>query len=341
VKFSRRHYGRLITQYLMLEPTRQILKNDIANRVNSACRYIIGLPNYRNVQIPCSPVQVLTLVDPCGYLPIHYAIASHNQYLFNLLVEIFSTFPAPLPYFNAADKAGNTPLHWAMIRMNYQAGVVLVRHGADVSRMNSQGRTPLHLVVSSCGSNSQSDLSAHRKMIKFLIAVGAKVDCFDMNNVTPLHIASELGDSFIIDILILEGGAFVNVVDDVGETPLFYALRGQHGDAVKKLVAYQASLSVKNDEGESPLEYCISNRDDHMVECLRRLSDFSVSPCNPNTGMSISGISLSGMSISDSSISTSSETSSMDLDLSRSQEIKKDIGEVTNNLKAISFQTRV
>jgi len=306
-------------------PTRETLQHEILNKINTACKYILSLPNYQNVNRPETPIQILTLVDPCGYLPIHFAIASHNEFLFNILVEIFATFPAPLYYFNSPDRVGNTPLHWSILRMNYQAAVVLVQYGADISRMNDNGRTPLHLVVSHCTKDSsQSDLCSHRKMVKFLITVGARVDAQDNNFITPLHIAAELGDVALVESLIVEGGAFVNVIDDVGETPLFFALRGQHVNVVKKLVEFKANLIVRNDQGETPLDFCVSIQASSMVELLNHFLNESM-PCvyNSPSGMSISGISLSGMSISGSLSHTDSscEVSSMDIDLSKSQEM--------------------
>jgi len=317
--------------------------NEVVSKINSACKYVLCLPNYKNVQRPERPIQILTLVDPCGYLPIHFAIASHNEYLFNLLIEIFNTFPSPLFYFNSPDRVGNTPLHWAIMMMNYQAAVVLVQNGADISRMNSSGKTPLHLVVSACfSSNSQTDLASHRRMVKFLISVGARVDCYDINNVTPLHLASEIGDASLVETLIQDGGAFVNVTDDVGETPIFYALRGHHSDVVKKLVDCKANLFTRNEEGETPLEFCLSNRDTVMVDLLNQYTEIPSYCLNsPNSKMNISGISLSGMSISDSfnSLSHSNEASSMDIDLSKSQELMKDpdVAANTNNLQRLAI----
>jgi len=329
-------------------PTRQMLQNEIVNKINTACKYILSLPNYRNVELPERPIHTLTLVDPCGYLPIHFAIASHNEFLFNLLVEIFTTFPTPLYYFNSPDRVGNTPLHWAILRMNYQAAVVLVQYGADISRMNDNGRTPLHLVVSQCTKDaSQSDLCSHRKMIKFLIAVGASIDVYDTNSITPLHIAAEIGDTIVVESLIIDGGAFVNVIDDVGETPLFYALRGRHSDVVKKLIECKANPIVKNDDGETPLDFCLAIQASDMVELLNHIlnetTTFYIN--SPSSVMSISGISLSGMSISDSnSLShtseSSGEVSSMDIDLSRSQEMhtkSHDGNDVTDNLRRLAL----
>jgi len=320
------------------QPAREMQK-EIVNKIDIACRYILSLPNYKNVDRPVRPIHILTLVDPCGYLPIHFAIASYNELLFNLLVEIFNSFPTPLYYFNSPDRVGNTPLHWAILRMNYQAAVILVQCGADISRMNDNGRTPLHLVVSQCTNDlAQQDLSSHRKMINFLITVGAVVDAYDTNSVTPLHLAAELGDVVAVESLLVEGGAFVNVIDDVGETPLFYALRGRHAEVVKKLIELKANLNVRNGEGETPFEFCRSIHDSAMVELLTGFLLQESLPFvgnSPSSPMSLSSISSSGMSISDSSssqIDSSSEISSMEIDLSKSQELQNVKPDQANNV---------
>lgn len=66
-------------------------------------------------------------------MPIHYAIAAQNEYLFNALSEIFYTFPYSPYYFNSTDREGNSPMHWAMMKMNYQAVVQLVRFSLLIS----------------------------------------------------------------------------------------------------------------------------------------------------------------------------------------------------------------
>jgi len=328
---------------------RSTSRHETAKLINVACRYILSLPNYRSVQPPKSSLQILTLADSTGYLPLHFAVASHNAHLFNLLVEIFFTFPDSMTYFNTPDNLGNTPLHWAIMVTNYQAAETLVQYGADVTRINGSGKTPLHLLVASCFDiRSQTDLTAHRQMAKFFISVGAKVDCFDINNITPLHIAAETGDAALVGILIHDGGAFINVTDEVGETPLFYALRGSsnsHKEVVQKLVNCNANLFAKNEEGETPLEFCRATQAYSMIELLNQYTD--ISTCYQSVSPS-SRMNISGMSISDSmSLSQSSEISSdmsMDVccdDLSRSQELKKPAadfaGEATRNFGALSL----
>jgi len=124
----------------------------------------------------------------------------------------------------------------------------------------------------------------------------------------------------------------------------FYALRGQHAGVVKKLIECKANLFARNEDGETPLDYCVSNRDSSMVELLNSfLNESSTSFNSPNSIMSISGISLSGMSISDSSsISLSRTDEIMDIDLSKSQEMNQtklhaDVNAATDNFRRLAL----
>lgn len=310
------------------ETSRFTLQQAITDKIGNACRFILALPNFQAVERPEKTIDILTLTDSGGYKPIHYAIAAQNEFLFNSLIEIFSTFPFSPFYFNAIDKEGNSPLHWAMMKMNYQAVVNLVRCGADVSQMNNQGRTPLHMATDHCASSkSKLDAPMHLKMVKFLISVGAVIDAYDANNVTPLHTASEIGNTDLIDTLVLEGGAFVNVVDDCGETPLFYAIRKRHCDVVKKLLEMKANIYAKNNEGETPLEYCISLRDETMMDLLNQYQRSFIgaisfnSPNNNRMNMSTSDSNSLSSAMSTDTLSSSEHLLDMSLDLARSEEL--------------------
>lgn len=317
------------------------LQREIIDKIGNACRFILSLPNFDSVGRPEKPIDILTLSDAGGYKPIHYAIAAQNEYLFNTLSEIFYTFPYAPFYFNTPDREGNSPLHWAMMKMNYQAVVNLVRCGADVSKMNHQGRTPLHIASEHCvTSNSKSEGLVHLKMVKFLISIGAVVDAYDARNVTPLHTASEIGNTELIETLVQEGGAFVNAVDEFGETPLFYAIRKRHHEVVRKLLELKANIYAKNSEGETPLEYCMALRDHSMIDLLNQYqSSFitAISFNSPHTRYNSNSMNTSlsasmTMSISDNSNSNSSAMSTdglssseltldMSVDLTRSEEM--------------------
>jgi len=318
---------------------------ETVGKINKAAIWILSLPNYRNVVRPETVTQILTLPDQAGYLPIHNAIAYQHENLFRTLLEIFLSMPSSPYYFNSPDNNGNSPVHWAMLKKNYQAVVELVKVGADISSMNHLGKTPMHIAVEHCGrENSKSDFEVHLSMVKFLIAVGAVVDAYDGSNVTPLHLASELGKLELIETLV-EGGAFVNAVDSVGETPLFYAIRNKHYDVVKKLLEVKANLYSRNNEGETPLEYSMALRDSTMTDLLNHyqkphLSASAFSFNSPTSRMNISESTHSsqssfGMSLDSLSSSSSEMSMDMSVDLARSEESR--MGSNNNSSNHLHF----
>jgi len=60
--------------------------------------------------------------------------------------------------------------------------------------------------------------------------------CTPYNNLTPLHLACTHGHTLIVETLILEGGAHVNIRDREGWTPLHCAVAEGHVEVVKVLI---------------------------------------------------------------------------------------------------------
>jgi len=240
-------------------------RNEVVHKINTVVRLILSLPNYRNVSRPAQLLQVLTLQDGSGFLPIHIAIGSRNEALFSLLVEIFLVLPNPHFYLNSQDRNGNTPLHWCIKSVNYLAAVILMKHGSDVSAMNHEGRTPLHLAVANVDARAERKQD-HYTMVEMLLHLKSPINATDNDNITALHIAAVFGDCELVRRL-LNKGADPDIQDLQGETALFYALRSKHKLVVQALLHFNASASIPNDEGESPETFCgLNNLTDMLCE---------------------------------------------------------------------------
>ncbi|KAL3888666.1 hypothetical protein ACJMK2_001030 [Sinanodonta woodiana] len=99
------------------------------------------------------------------------------------------------------------------------------------------GWTPFHAFV----------LHGERKMLKIALKAGVDVN-FPMGkpeglpgNCSPLHLAVHRGDVSVISVLI-SNGADVNIRDDTGRAPLYYASQKQNTLAVRTLVRAGADL---------------------------------------------------------------------------------------------------
>jgi ankyrin repeat protein len=71
----------------------------------------------------------------------------------------------------------------------------------------------------------------------------------DSNGDSLLHIASRLGDIQTVELL-LKGGMDVNLIGDMGNTPLHYA---KNAEVATLLMAHGASRDIYNEFGKQPL----------------------------------------------------------------------------------------
>lgn len=85
---------------------------------------------------------------------------------------------------------------------------------------------------------------------------------------TPLHKAAFFGHVKVIDYLINEAGATVDVQDDDGDTPLHDAARFGHVDCVSVLLAAGASPSIKNVDNYTASDLALANEKEEVVALL-------------------------------------------------------------------------
>ncbi|ORX92853.1 ankyrin, partial [Basidiobolus meristosporus CBS 931.73] len=76
-----------------------------------------------------------------------------------------------------------------------------------------------------------------------------------LNGITPLCLASYLGKSDVVSVLIKEGGANVDATDSNGATPLMYAARDGHENIVQLLLEYGAKVDTVDCNAWSSLQY--------------------------------------------------------------------------------------
>lgn len=177
---------------------------------------------------------------------------------------------------NARDAAGNTPLHLAALRSDEAAVDALIARQADVNALNEAGATPLHY-----GTGSE-------RIVKALLAAGAKVDVLSKQTYTPLMTAITRPRSIGVTRLLLEAGADVNILRQSrrrSETsPVAMALMGGDRDTIRLLIDRSAELSPPN--GFTPLLTAAFLGD---LETAKLLLDRGV---DPNSAPSFAGHAL-------------------------------------------------
>ncbi len=164
--------------------------------------------------------------DQDGMSPFLYAVARGGFYQapwpeYPQMVTLLLDNGAEISKTNTA---GRTPLHEASRASgNYEVIRLLLERGLDVNARDRQESTPLHLAAPESSHRAmfvewrKHPLNAHE-----LIAQRADVNAQDRQGRTPLHIAAQAGRTEIVALLLLSG-AQTKLEDNQGNTALALA----------------------------------------------------------------------------------------------------------------------
>ncbi|MFH1254659.1 MAG: ankyrin repeat domain-containing protein [bacterium] len=148
-------------------------------------------------------------------------------------------------------------------------------------KVDENGNTPLHLLVSDWHDKSDSE----KQYVRQLIAVYAYLYVNRNNNKgqTPLHLAIDSKDTEII-VMLLGAGSNINEQDNNGNTPLFSACWIGTEKTVKMLIDAGANVNMQNYKGHTPLHVTVWNDRRNTLEAfLRAGADFNISDKNGNS----------------------------------------------------------
>src|SRR5262245_40923642 len=138
---------------------------------------------------------------------------------------------------NAPGSDGTPALHWIVRVDDVPTARLLIGAGAKATLPNRYGLTPLAIAAAN-GSAA---------MIGVLLDAGA-----DPAGETPLMSASRVGTLNAIALL-LDRGATVDLADNTyQQTALMVAVRENHPDVVKLLIARGAAVAAKTRQGRAP-----------------------------------------------------------------------------------------
>lgn len=178
--------------------------------------------------------------------PINSAIYSRNLAVLEMLLKAGAD-----P--NSADRGDHYPLLQAgrelRSGLNDTAMSLLLKYGADPHRLMKDGSTVFHEI---CGRDYP---------VQPCLASGIDLEIQTNHGCTPLMCATKIWwkteeRSTAIDLI--EAGANIHAVDYSGNTPLHHAVIHGNVPITKLLLKRSASVSIRNNEGCTPLSDALS-----------------------------------------------------------------------------------
>eukprot|EP00123_Amoebidium_parasiticum_P000884 comp118012_c0_seq1/m.48975 comp118012_c0_seq1/g.48975 ORF comp118012_c0_seq1/g.48975 comp118012_c0_seq1/m.48975 type:complete len:592 (-) comp118012_c0_seq1:176-1951(-) len=170
-----------------------------------------------------------------------------------------------------------TPLHWAVREGHLQVAVVLISNGASLTKEDSQGFSALHLAAQ----------YGHASTCLYLISKGADVNRNDPEQRTPLMwVCYQVNENAAMckDTIrvLMSCGAQINQQDCLGAAPLHWAMHSGNISAVSELMLWNASTTLKDAKGKTPIDYGV---EENQWGCVHFLSQaYALTPPVPIPG---------------------------------------------------------
>jgi ankyrin repeat protein len=169
--------------------------------------------------------------------------------------------------FNVRSDTGRAPMHIAVLKQRRDAVEFLALEAkADVNIADSGGNSPLHLAI----YRNNPDIVA------LLLAVGARINAFNVLEQSPLMAACEGGHESSV-VRLLARGAKVNAADSRGQTPLHLAIKAGSSTIAKLLLEHGADASPADKNGMTPLALATEHK---LLDIAAQLVESGA--CAPN-----------------------------------------------------------
>ncbi|MES9936036.1 MAG: ankyrin repeat domain-containing protein [Sedimenticola sp.] len=157
---------------------------------------------------------------------------------------------------NKMDVDGRRPLHVAADRGRYVIARLLLKNGADINAPNREGHPPIHSAL----------LAGRTQVAELFLKQGAD---FDGNRLLEQMVSNDTSDRDVVEFL-LSRGADIDHIDPEGATPLTRAVGNNLRVMTKLLIAAGADVNKTDAAGNRPLDIALGENNQDIVRLLRR-----------------------------------------------------------------------
>uniref|UniRef100_A0A1B6KIB2 Uncharacterized protein n=1 Tax=Graphocephala atropunctata TaxID=36148 RepID=A0A1B6KIB2_9HEMI len=184
--------------------------------------------------------------------PIHVAVLGLNFKIVKLLVEAGANI-------NCQEEHGITPLHICVERNNLETATYLVKKRANVNIENFDSISPLETAVG----------NGFHEITELLINAGANVNVKNRSRMTPLHYAAKLCH-FKIAKLLLDAGADVNAKNKYGDSPFDQGIaeKGFNYEFVYLFLQHGLDANTPDTSGFTQYHYILARRDPVIIKAF-------------------------------------------------------------------------
>ena len=152
---------------------------------------------------------------------------------------------------NSHTALGFTPLMWAVDKGHGEATKLLLELGADVNKVDLDGRNIVHVACRSVPFN--------KSILSMLVEKGANINQKDKQGNCPLNTSCRFAEGAWLSSerekaarLLIELGANVNIANDNGQTPIYRAIYAGNQSLVDLLIKGGSSIGISDKDGKTP-----------------------------------------------------------------------------------------
>ncbi|CEF67649.1 No mechanoreceptor potential C [Strongyloides ratti] len=241
-----------------------ILKDVPCNIITISKKYKpLHLAVQRTDHQALSIVDILIKYDPKslisqdyqGNLPIHICLKTYARIdMISRLLQLYIE-----EQMNIEDDDGNNALHLSASK-NHQLFSYMCSHNCmlSINKQNKKGETPFHFAAR-IGDD---------QMLKSFYKLDANVNICDNKDISPLHIAAELGHTSFVERLIDKFGASLTARTRDGDTLLHIAAYSGHASTALAFLKRGVPLNMPNKKGALGLHTAAAAGFNEVVKML-------------------------------------------------------------------------